>query len=204
MPGGSRRLNQRFGDRREKAVTTIANTQQRRASPAVCPVQRRCQTQMLPDCNKAAVEQQNRCATSIAMQTKVLVVEDDADILELISFKLKEAGYAVATATDGLQAVNQARSTSPDLILLDLMLPEFDGFTVCEILRRDSATAAVPIIMLSGWGSESSRIIGLESGADDYVTKPFSPQELLLRVKRLLRREQNKPEAEITGSGSTG
>jgi DNA-binding response OmpR family regulator len=117
-------------------------------------------------------------------------VDDEPEAVELLEFNLKKAGFDVLTATDGAQALKQARSALPNLIVLDLMLPEIDGLEVCKILRRDSATARIPIIMLTAKAAEVDRIVGLELGADDYVTKPFSPRELVLRVNKVLRRGQ--------------
>ena len=122
------------------------------------------------------------------MKPKVLVVDDEPDALELIEFNLKGAGFDVVTAADGEEALRLARSHAPDLVLLDLMLPEVDGLEVCKILRRDSSTSSLPIIMVTAKAGEVDRVLGLELGADDYVTKPFSPRELVLRVKNLLRR----------------
>jgi DNA-binding response OmpR family regulator len=124
------------------------------------------------------------------VKPKILVVDDEPDALELIAFNLKNAGLEVLTAENGDQALRLARSQLPDLILLDLMLPEVDGLEVCKILRRDPATSAIPIIMVTAKAAEMDRVLGLELGADDYVTKPFSPRELVLRVKNLLRRRQ--------------
>ncbi len=118
---------------------------------------------------------------------KILVVDDEPDAIELIKFNLKSAGYEVMTAPDGEQALKKAPALLPDLIILDLMLPEVDGLEVCKILRRDARVSATPIIMLTAKAAEIDRVLGLELGADDYVTKPFSPRELVLRVKRLLR-----------------
>jgi DNA-binding response OmpR family regulator len=118
---------------------------------------------------------------------KVLVVDDEPDAVELIKFNLKAAGYDVVSAADGEEALKKARLLLPDLIVLDVMLPEVDGLEVCKILRRDSRVSAIPIIMLTAKAAEIDRVLGLELGADDYVTKPFSPRELVLRVKRLLR-----------------
>src|SRR5207237_3999984 len=109
------------------------------------------------------------------------------DVLRLVEYNLSAADYDVATASDGSEALKKARSLSPKLIILDLMLPEMDGLEVCKLLRRDQSTAAIPIIMLTAKAAEMDRVLGLELGADDYVTKPFSPRELVLRVKRLLR-----------------
>src|SRR6266403_612680 len=120
------------------------------------------------------------------MRNRVLVVEDDQDLVELLEFNLRSAGFSTSTASNGVEALQKARSTVPDLILLDLMLPELDGFAVCEILRRDPATASVPIIMLTALSSELARFTGLECGANDYVTKPFSPKLLVSRVGEML------------------
>src|SRR6185437_10008519 len=119
--------------------------------------------------------------------SKILVVDDEPDAIELIKFNLKAAGYEVLTAADGDEALKKARSLLPDLMILDLMLPEVDGLEVCKILRRDSRVSSTPIIMLTAKAAEIDRVLGLELGADDYMTKPFSPRELVLRVKRLLR-----------------
>lgn len=130
--------------------------------------------------------------TSIGFNSraKILVVDDEPDALEILGFKLKEAGYTPILAKDGARALTAARDERPALIVLDLMLPEVDGLEVCKILRRDSATAAIPILMLTARAAEMDRVIGLELGADDYVTKPFSPRELVLRIKKLLARTQ--------------
>jgi DNA-binding response OmpR family regulator len=122
------------------------------------------------------------------MNPKILVVDDEPDALEVLGFKLREARYEPLFARDGAQAIAAARAERPALIVLDLMLPEIDGIDVCKILRRDPATAAIPIIMLTARATEMDRVLGLELGADDYVTKPFSPRELVLRIKKLLER----------------
>jgi two-component system phosphate regulon response regulator PhoB len=123
------------------------------------------------------------------VKARILVVDDEPDVLDLVTYNLVLAGFQTETAVDGAEALRKARSTSPDLILLDLMLPEMDGLEVCKLLRRDTKTSAIPIIMLTARASEIDRIVGLELGATDYVPKPFSPRELVLRVKRRL--EQN-------------
>jgi two-component system phosphate regulon response regulator PhoB len=128
--------------------------------------------------------------TKNRVNQRILVVDDEPDAVELVEFNLKNAGFDVVTAADGADALKKARTFSPDLIVLDLMLPEVDGLEVCKILRRDPATAGVPIIMLTAKAAEIDRVLGLELGADDYITKPFSPRELVLRVKSLLRRGQ--------------
>jgi DNA-binding response OmpR family regulator len=106
----------------------------------------------------------------------------------VLGFKIKEAGYTPLFAKDGARAIKAARDERPALIVLDLMLPEVDGLEVCKVLRRDPATSLIPIIMLTAKAAEMDRVIGLELGADDYVTKPFSPRELVLRIKKLLAR----------------
>lgn len=123
------------------------------------------------------------------MKPKILVVDDEPDAVEMLEFNLKSNGYDVVTAADGEEALAKARSVLPNLIVLDLMLPEVDGMEVCKILRRDQRTSGIPIIMLTAKAAEIDRVLGLELGADDYVTKPFSIRELVLRVKRLLRTE---------------
>jgi DNA-binding response OmpR family regulator len=122
--------------------------------------------------------------------SRVLVVEDDTDIAGLIAHYLQRAGHLVDTVASGTAALKRIKDATPDLVLLDLMLPGMDGLLVCQTLRSDPATAAIPIIMLTARGEEAERITGLELGADDYVTKPFSPRELTARVGALLRRVQ--------------
>ena len=124
------------------------------------------------------------------MKPKILVVDDEPDALEVLGFKLREAGYTPVFAKDGARALAAVRDERPALVVLDLMLPEVDGLEVCKILRRDPATASIPILMLTARAAEMDRIVGLELGADDYVTKPFSPRELVLRIKKLLSRAQ--------------
>jgi DNA-binding response OmpR family regulator len=120
------------------------------------------------------------------VRKKILVVEDDLDLVELLRFNLANAGFSVVVAVDGAEALRKARSLLPDLILLDLMLPELDGFAVCEILRRDNATTGIPIIMLTAMSSQLARVAGIAAGANDYITKPFSPKNLLGRIETLL------------------
>lgn len=122
------------------------------------------------------------------MKLQILVVDDEPDAIELIAFTLRNAGYEVYTADNGADAIQKSRVFLPDLIVLDIMMPAPDGYEVCKILRRDPLTAGIPIIMVTAKSSELDRILGLEFGADDYVTKPFSPRELALRVKNLLQR----------------
>src|SRR6266508_1995610 len=120
--------------------------------------------------------------------SRVLVVEDDPDIADLIGHYLQKAGHTVETVASGTTALMRVKESPPEIILLDLMLPGMDGLLVCQSLRNDPATAAIPIIMLTARGEEAERVTGLELGADDYVTKPFSPRELTARVAALLRR----------------
>lgn len=116
----------------------------------------------------------------------VLVVDDEPEIAELLRYHLTRAGHRVSKAHNGWEALATVRDDRPDLLLLDLMLPDLDGFGVCEILRRDPATATLPIVIISAWASGDSRNLGLELGALDYVTKPFSPLAIVERVNRIL------------------
>ena len=134
--------------------------------------------------------------SSKAANKKILVADDEPDVLQLVSLNLKNAGFNVLKAEDGMSALTQARESMPALIVLDLMLPEMSGLEVCKVLKKEPATAQIPIIMLTAKGEEVDRIVGLELGADDYLTKPFSPRELVLRVKSVMRRAQ--------GAGETG
>ena len=124
---------------------------------------------------------------------KILVVDDEAVLVETIAYNLEQAGYQVFTAADGNSALEAVHRASPDLIILDIMLPEMDGLEVCRQLRRDEATATTPIMMLTAKGDEIDKVVGLEVGADDYVTKPFGRRELLARVRALLRRVEYAP-----------
>jgi DNA-binding response OmpR family regulator len=120
---------------------------------------------------------------------KVTIIEDDADISGLIEHYLSADGFRVSVAADGAEGLKRVKSSPPDLVILDLMLPGMDGLDVCKALRAAPATSALPILMLTAKGEESDKVIGLELGADDYLTKPFSPKELVARVKSLLRRK---------------
>ena len=122
------------------------------------------------------------------MKPKILLVDDEPDALEVLGFRLREAGFTPILAKNGARAITAARDERPALIVLDVMLPEVDGLEVCKILRRDPATAGIPILMLTARAAEMDRVLGLELGADDYVTKPFSPRELVLRIRKLLAR----------------
>lgn len=125
------------------------------------------------------------CVRSL-VPLNILTVDDERDVTELISFHLQRAGYAVRAAASGREALSFIDRQKPDLIVLDLMLPDIDGFGVCEILRRDSRTATIPIVILTAWATNDARHLGLELGALDYLTKPFSPKDLVHRVERLL------------------
>lgn len=120
----------------------------------------------------------------------VLIVEDDQDILNLLSFTIQNQGYLAIQSRQGEEGLKMARAERPDIILLDLMLPGMDGITVCKELKAKTETAKIPVIMLTAKGEENDRILGLETGADDYVVKPFSPRELMLRLEAVLRRSQ--------------
>ena len=124
------------------------------------------------------------------MRERILVVDDEAEILELLEYNLRLAGYVVVTTRDAATAFAEIARQAPDLVLLDLMLPDLPGTEVCRRLRRDPATANVPVIMITARGDEIDRVVGLELGADDYVTKPFSPRELTLRIGAILRRSR--------------
>jgi DNA-binding response OmpR family regulator len=132
------------------------------------------------------------------VRPKILVVDDEPEAVELLEFNLKQAGFEVIAAADGAQALKKARSAAPSLIVLDLMLPEIDGLEVCKMLRRDPATARIPIVMLTAKAAEIDRVLGLELGAEDYITKPFSPRELVLRVQKVLKRGQPGEEEQTT------
>ena len=125
-------------------------------------------------------------ARPAAVSKRILVVEDDLELVELLELNLTQAGYAVCTANDGSQALSKAWLVLPDLILLDLMLPELDGFAVCEILKRDHRTAGIPIFILSAMSSHLARLAGLGAGASDYLCKPFSTKNLLARIHAFL------------------
>src|SRR3984885_13054993 len=122
------------------------------------------------------------------IDNKILVADDEPDVLNLVSLNLKNAGFNVIKAQDGATALSKARSNMPLLVVLDLMLPAMSGIEVCKTLKADALTSQIPIIMLTAKAEEVDRIVGLELGADDYITKPFSPRELVLRVKSVMRR----------------
>jgi len=118
----------------------------------------------------------------------VLVVDDDPDIIEILEYNLRKSGFSVVTAADGPTALQKAREALPSLIVLDLLLPGLEGTDVCRMLKQDKHTRSIPVLMLTARGEEIDRVVGLELGADDYVVKPFSPRELILRIKAILRR----------------
>ena len=125
---------------------------------------------------------------------QVLVVDDDPDARELVVFSLAQASFETMTAENGVEALAKARVQLPDAIVLDVMLPDIDGMEVCRTLRCDTKTAALPVIMVSAKAAEVDRVLGLEVGADDYLTKPFSPRELVLRIKKMLHPRQTSPD----------
>ena len=125
---------------------------------------------------------------------KILIVDDEEDILELVSYNLIQNGFSVQTTTNGEQGLKLVRDTHPDLIVLDLMLPGIDGLDICRLLKSDPQTKSIPIVMLTAKGEESDVVKGLELGADDYVTKPFSPKVLVARINNVLRRFQKAEE----------
>jgi DNA-binding response OmpR family regulator len=127
------------------------------------------------------------------MASKILIVEDEPDIVELLVYNLHQAGFQTDAVLNGATALERVKIEPPDLVLLDLLLPEVDGLEVCRTLKRDSETVGIPIIMLTAKGEAIDRIVGLELGADDYITKPFSPREVLLRIRAVLRRAPNIP-----------
>jgi two-component system, OmpR family, alkaline phosphatase synthesis response regulator PhoP len=126
------------------------------------------------------------------VKEKILVVEDDKDIVKMLEYNLKKEGFKVITASDGEDALDLAVRQYPDLILLDLMLPGIDGLEVCKSLKKESKTSPIPVIMLTAKGQEADKVVGLELGADDYITKPFSLRELIARIKAVLRRVTEK------------
>ncbi|MGE5674531.1 MAG: response regulator [Mycobacterium leprae] len=130
------------------------------------------------------------------MAERILVVDDEESIVQLISYNLRKAGYEVLACGNGEEALRLARTSTPDLVVLDLMLPGMDGLDVCKALRRESD---LPVLMLTARGEEIDRVVGFEIGADDYVTKPFSPRELVGRIKAILRRTHREEENDTAG-----
>ena len=132
------------------------------------------------------------------MDAKILIVEDERDIADLLRYNLQEAGFETDYVRNGADALHRAVEKTPDLILLDLMLPEVDGMIVCRLLKNDPRTKNIPIVMVTAKAEEKDRVAGLELGADDYITKPFSPREVVLRVSAVLRRIQVGKQTENT------
>jgi DNA-binding response OmpR family regulator len=126
------------------------------------------------------------------MKEKILIVDDEKDIVRMVDYNLKKEGFRTILAYDGEKALLLAKKELPDLVILDLMLPEMDGLEVCKTLKKESDTASIPIIMLTAKTKEADKIVGLELGADDYITKPFSPREVVARIKAVLRRVKEK------------
>jgi two-component system phosphate regulon response regulator PhoB len=134
---------------------------------------------------------------------RILIVEDEKDVVDLLTLNLRKAGgFVLSTAADGAAGLAKARAEKPDFIILDLMLPKMPGLEVCKILKSESATRQIPILMLTARAEEIDRIVGLEFGADDYVTKPFSPREVILRIKAILRRGTAEETDERLSAGS--
>ena len=127
---------------------------------------------------------------------RILIIEDDKDIVELVRYNLEKEGFRVSSADNGAAGLSQLRESPPDLVILDLMLPRLPGLEICKEVRRDPKLPRLPILMLTARGDEADRVVGLEMGADDYVSKPFSPRELVARVKALLRRAEPAAESE--------
>ncbi len=130
---------------------------------------------------------------------KILIIEDETDVADLLTLNLRKAGFRTSTAADGASGLQKARDDRPDFIVLDLMLPKMSGLEVCKILKSDTATAQIPILMLTAKAEEVDRIVGLEFGADDYVTKPFSPREVVLRIRAIFRRGEKPDESLSAG-----
>lgn len=126
------------------------------------------------------------------MKEKILIVDDEKDIVKMLDYNLQKEGFKTVLSYDGEEALDLAIAERPKLILLDLMLPGIDGLEVCKILKKDPKTANIPIIMLTAKSQETDKIVGLELGADDYITKPFSPRELIARIKAVLRRAKEQ------------
>jgi phosphate regulon transcriptional regulator PhoB len=135
-------------------------------------------------------------ANTDPIMARVLIIEDDKDIVELVRYNLAHEGFQVTSVADGASGLAQVKKAPPDVLLLDLMLPKLSGLEICKEIRRDTTLNRLPILMLTARGEEADRVVGLEMGADDYVTKPFSPRELVARVKALLRRSSAPDEVE--------
>lgn len=136
------------------------------------------------------------------MSEKILIIDDELSIRELIKFNLEKSGYKTVEAADGNEGIRMVKNEQPDLLILDLMLPGIDGLEVCRLLKSNKETAGIPIIMLTARNEEFDKVIGLELGADDYLTKPFSPRELMARIKAVLRRSYR--DTVVSGELSVG
>lgn len=134
------------------------------------------------------------------MHSTILIIEDEKDLAQLVSYNLEQAGFRTKVETNGAEGLDRAQKESPDLVLLDLMLPKMNGLEVCRMLRSHAKTKNIPVIMLTAKGEEIDRVVGFEMGADDYIVKPFSPRELVLRVKAILKR--SRPDSEDLQKGS--
>ena len=131
------------------------------------------------------------------LQMKIVIIEDEQDLAELLAFNLEKEGYQAMVALEGKKGIELVNSERPDLVLLDLMLPDMSGTEICKFLKKQTATSAIPIMMLTAKGEEIDRVVGFEVGADDYVVKPFSSRELALRIKALLRRSSPEKTKEV-------
>jgi two-component system phosphate regulon response regulator PhoB len=153
-------------------------------------------TESKKDCNIPALAQVWKEGDKVEnnMSSKILIIDDESDVVDLIAMNLKSAGFDVLTANNGVAGLQRAKADLPALIVLDLMLPQMSGLEVCKVLKKDPLTARIPIIMLTAKSEEVDRIVGLELGADDYVPKPFSPRELVLRIQSVIRRAKNSGE----------
>src|ERR1700675_168672 len=132
---------------------------------------------------------------------KILIIEDESDVADLLALSLRKAGFNTSAAADGASGLQKSRDNRPEFIILDLMLPKMSGLDVCRILKGDAATSHIPILMLTAKAEEIDRIVGLEFGADDYVTKPFSPREVILRIEAILRRGREQIDEGVVTAG---
>lgn len=138
-----------------------------------------------------------------AADKTILIIEDERDVVDLLALHLRKAGrFAISTASDGASGLDKARNEMPAFIILDLMLPKMPGLEVCKVLKTDPVTRHIPVMMLTAKAEEIDRIVGLEFGADDYVTKPFSPREVILRIKAILRRGETSPDEDRLAAGA--
>src|SRR6185369_10195172 len=138
----------------------------------------------LHNCNNSLIF----CNNEVCTHMKIVIIEDERDLAELLAFNLEKEGWQTIIALDGKTGLERVTAELPDIVILDLMLPEITGTEICKLLRKQESTAAIPIIMVTAKGEEIDRVVGFEVGADDYLVKPFSSRELLLRIKAILRR----------------